>query len=180
MNNKAGSITLNGYFNYDLEQDISHLGYEPETIIIDTNYLYTPMNSLNTVAAKLKGKTIVDITKGVVKKSKRFALRLRYVHRQTIRNGKFAEFSNTYQYEQISVCEVTIFLPISLRTMIVLSLDVIKFEILIVYGPSFSVSSFPDVYIESFKEWRCDFKKLSVRKVNRASLHNLIMPKNIM
>lgn len=196
MNNKVGIITLNGYFNYGnrlqnygLEQAISYLGYEPETVIVDTNSLNASANSISTVATKLKRMTAVDISKAVVKKSKRFVYKLIYGHRKTIRDGKFVEFSSTYlketnfllseenissditeDYDYFVLGSDQVWNPNFTKASPIYFLRFVERSKRITYAPSFSVPNIPDEYLDSYKQWLCDFKKLSVREADGARL----------
>lgn len=196
MNYKVGIITLNGYFNYGnrlqnygLEQAVSHLGCEPATVLIDTNCLDTSVSSINTVAAKLKGMTIFDIPKTVVEKSKRKAYKLIYGRRETIRKEKFVEFSNTYlnetnfllsednissdiieNYDYFVLGSDQVWNPNFTKASPIYFLRFVEKNKRITYAPSFSVPSIPDEYLDSYKQWLYDFKKLSVREADGARL----------
>jgi polysaccharide pyruvyl transferase WcaK-like protein len=198
MSRKIGIVTLNGYFNYGnrlqnyaLEQAINSIGYEAETILVDSNYLTdlrTESKKTN-IPKRLKNKSVLDIADRLIHKLHALIFRKKHSKRKSNRYQQFFEFSKrnlheteftlkesnlTKEFEESYSCFVVgsdqVWNPHFTSASPIYFLRFTEKAKRVAYAPSFSVPHIEEQYLSRYKEWIRDFNKLSVREEDGARL----------
>ena len=174
---KIAIVTLNGYFNYGnrlqnyaLQEVLSSLGYEVQTLRINRDKHSKKINPLFI-------------------KIKRWIKNPLVYYNQKYREDVFLEFSNKYIIETKKVFKLDndltylnqdfdyfvvgsdqVWNPSMNRKSSFFFLDFAEKNKRIAYAPSFGVSSLPDIIISDYKKWIKKIPNLSVREDDGAEI----------
>lgn len=174
---KIGIITLNGYFNYGnrlqnyaLQEILKVLGFEVETILVDTSVKYNDI-AFGEVCKRLITSLWNRLIRRKVEKSKKERMVTfkefsdRYI-RETdfcISNDKIPDdLSDRYDYFVTGSDQV--WNPLYIQNSSIYFLTFAPPNKRIAYAPSFGISHIPPIWLEDYKLWLSEMASLSVRE----------------
>jgi len=193
---KVGVITLNGYFNYGnrlqnyaLQEVLKSLGFQVETILVDTtshseNTSSIPMRkgrffknrkkkdmALSEVLYKIITILWNQIHKKEIVKSRMQRIkRLKAFSNKYIRETKFSISSQNIpedlasRYDYFVTGSDQVWNPDYIRNSSIYFLTFAPGKKRIAYSPSFGISHIPPEYLEDYKLWLSEMASLSVRE----------------
>lgn len=189
MKKKAAILTLNGYENYGnrlqnyaVQEVLSQLGFECDTILIDRKNLksegfvnrFKKISSFSEFSSKLYKKINNKLNQNVIKKRRYILMKFseRYISETNYKISKdYIPNHLCTKYEFFIVGSDQVWNPNNLHGTTFYFLTFVKDkEKRIAYAPSFGIPELPDEYKERYKKWLSVIPYLSVREESGAKI----------
>lgn len=189
MKKKAAILTLNGYENYGnrlqnyaVQEVLSQLGFECDTILIDRKNLksegfvnrFKKISSFSEFSSKLYKKINNKLNQNVIKKRRYILMKFseRYISETNYKISKdYIPNHLCTKYEFFIVGSDQVWNPNNLHGTTFYFLTFVKDkEKRIAYAPSFGIPELPDEYKERYKKWLSGIPYLSVREESGAKI----------
>ena len=193
---KIGIITLNGYFNYGnrlqnyaLQEVLKSLGFQVETILVDTTNQSentSPIPMRNRIFFKNRKKKDMELSevlykiitilwnqihkKEIVKSRMQRIKRLKAFSNKYIKETKFCISSENipenlaHCYDYFVAVSDQVWNPDYIHNSSIYFLTFAPGKKRIAYSPSFGISHIPTEYSEAYKLWLSEMASLSVRE----------------